>query len=91
MALVLWSPSLTDRSPRTCLQPSQAVLLGACPCGCDFQDFGIKYNCENGGPAPEGLTNSIYKYTTTISELKFASLPKVCPSRLPACATLSRL
>jgi len=29
------------------------------------EDFGIKYNCENGGPAPEGLTDAIYKLTTT--------------------------
>lgn len=31
------------------------------------QDFGIKYNCENGGPAPESLTNKIYENTKTIS------------------------
>ena len=31
------------------------------------EDFGIKYNCENGGPAPEKLTNAIYKNTTTIT------------------------
>jgi phosphoglucomutase len=31
------------------------------------QDFGIKYNCENGGPAPESLTNKIYDNTKTIS------------------------
>uniref|UniRef100_A0A7S0QM37 phosphoglucomutase (alpha-D-glucose-1,6-bisphosphate-dependent) n=1 Tax=Pyramimonas obovata TaxID=1411642 RepID=A0A7S0QM37_9CHLO len=34
------------------------------------EDFGIKYNSDNGGPAPEKLTNAIYKYTTTISEIK---------------------
>jgi len=31
------------------------------------EDFGIKYNCENGGPAPEGVTDAIYENTTTIS------------------------
>lgn len=31
-------------------------------------DFGIKYNMENGGPAPEGVTDKIYNVTTTISE-----------------------
>ncbi|VDM18437.1 unnamed protein product, partial [Hydatigera taeniaeformis] len=31
-------------------------------------DFGIKYNIENGGPAPETITNEVYKITTTISE-----------------------
>ncbi|KAL4401478.1 Phosphoglucomutase-2 [Malassezia pachydermatis] len=29
-------------------------------------DFGIKYNMENGGPAPEGVTNKIYELTTKI-------------------------
>ncbi|CAI5945945.1 unnamed protein product [Closterium sp. NIES-64] len=46
--------------------------------GGPHEDFGIKYNCENGGPAPEGLTNQIYQHTTTISELKIAEgLPEV--------------
>ncbi|GAB0092645.1 1,2-dihydroxy-3-keto-5-methylthiopentene dioxygenase [Sergentomyia squamirostris] len=33
-------------------------------------DFGIKFNCENGGPAPDGVTNKIYQLTTTISSYK---------------------
>ncbi|VDM36520.1 unnamed protein product [Toxocara canis] len=36
-------------------------------------DFGIKFNCENGGPAPEKVTEAIYKLTTTISEYR------ICP------------
>lgn len=31
-------------------------------------DFGIKYNMENGGPAPESVTNKIYQVTTSIKE-----------------------
>jgi len=34
------------------------------------EDFGIKYNCENGGPAPDSLTNAIYANTTTIKHYK---------------------
>jgi phosphoglucomutase len=34
------------------------------------EDFGIKYNCENGGPAPESLTEEIYELTRTISTVK---------------------
>ncbi|CAI4233356.1 unnamed protein product [Auanema sp. JU1783] len=30
-------------------------------------DFGIKFNCENGGPAPDAVTNAIYNITTKIS------------------------
>nr|AAG44904.1 phosphoglucomutase [Drosophila melanogaster]AAG44911.1 phosphoglucomutase [Drosophila melanogaster]AAG44912.1 phosphoglucomutase [Drosophila melanogaster] len=33
-------------------------------------DFGIKFNCENGGPAPDAFTNHIYKITTEIKEYK---------------------
>jgi len=37
------------------------------------EDFGIKYNCENGGPAPEKLTDAIYNVTKTITSVK------ICP------------
>jgi len=30
------------------------------------EDFGIKYNTENGGPAPNDVTDAIYKQTTKI-------------------------
>lgn len=33
-------------------------------------DFGIKFNCENGGPAPDQVTNKIYKLSTEISQYK---------------------
>ncbi|KAL8053007.1 hypothetical protein ABFX02_05G043200 [Erythranthe guttata] len=42
------------------------------------EDFGIKYNMENGGPAPEGITDKIYSNTTTIKEYLIAEgLPDV--------------
>jgi len=34
-------------------------------------DFGIKYNCENGGPAPEKMTNKMVEWTGKVTELKF--------------------
>lgn len=34
-------------------------------------DFGIKFNCENGGPASDSVTNKIYELSTTIKEYKF--------------------
>lgn len=40
-------------------------------------DFGIKYNMSNGGPAPENVTNKIYEITKTIKEYKTADVPKV--------------
>ncbi|WKX93824.1 hypothetical protein Q1695_011245 [Nippostrongylus brasiliensis] len=30
-------------------------------------DFGIKFNCDNGGPAPDAVTNAIYTITTQMS------------------------
>lgn len=46
-----------------------------------LQDFGIKYNMENGGPAPEAITDKIYENTKTIKEYFIADLPDV---RLPS-------
>ena len=34
------------------------------------EDFGIKYNVSNGGPAPENVTNAIYERTKTITKYK---------------------
>ncbi len=36
------------------------------PAGID-EDFGIKYNAGNGGPAPEKITEAIYEHTLTIN------------------------
>ncbi|WVR06625.1 hypothetical protein IAU60_003657 [Kwoniella sp. DSM 27419] len=38
-------------------------------------DFGIKFNISNGGPAPEEVTNKIHKITETIKEYKQIALP----------------
>lgn len=47
------------------------------------EDFGIKYNCENGGPAPESLTDKIYQETTKIKEYLIAEdLPTIDISKL---------
>jgi len=34
------------------------------------EDFGIKYNCENGGPAPEKMTDKMVEFTASITEIK---------------------
>ena len=45
-------------------------------------DFGIKYNVENGGPAPESVTNAIYKLTQSIDKYYQIDFPTV---RLSLC------
>ncbi len=45
-------------------------------------DFGIKYNMENGGPAPESVTNKIFDITKTISEYKIVEGPEVDLSKI---------
>ncbi|XP_006609203.1 phosphoglucomutase isoform X4 [Apis dorsata] len=36
-------------------------------------DFGIKFNCENGGPAPDYVTNKIYDITKVLKNYKTIS------------------
>ena len=65
------------------MAPFGGFILSAShnPGGID-EDFGIKYNCENGGPAPEKVTNLIYENTTRIATYKIChGLPTVDLSR----------
>lgn len=40
-------------------------------------DFGIKYNIDNGGPAPEKVTDAIYDRSKTITEYKIVDAPDI--------------
>ncbi len=41
------------------------------------EDFGIKYNISNGGPAPEKITNAIFDQTKTISQYRLAQFNSI--------------
>ena len=45
-------------------------------------DFGIKYNVENGGPAPENITEKIFAKTKAISSYKVLEAPEVDLAKL---------
>ncbi|MDP9809842.1 phosphoglucomutase [Rhizobium tibeticum] len=46
------------------------------------EDFGIKYNINNGGPAPEKITDAIYARTKVIDAYKIADFPDVNLDRI---------
>jgi len=60
------------------LKTDGGILLTAShnPGGPD-NDFGIKFNISNGGPAPEEVTNKIHNFTEDIKEYKMMELPDV--------------
>jgi phosphoglucomutase len=40
-------------------------------------DFGIKYNIQNGGPAPEAVTERIFEFTQLINHYYWADCPEI--------------
>ena len=46
------------------------------------EDFGIKFNAQNGGPALETLTNLIFEKSKTISKIHKANVPQIDLSKI---------
>jgi len=64
------SAIIRERGPRWQKAFGAFILTASHNPGGPDEDFGIKYNCEHGEPAPEKLTNEIYNGTTTIKSYK---------------------
>jgi phosphoglucomutase len=64
------SAIIRERGPRWQQCFGSFILTASHNPGGPLEDFGIKYNCENGGPAPEALTDEIYEITKSISTVK---------------------
>ncbi|WP_375428034.1 alpha-D-glucose phosphate-specific phosphoglucomutase [uncultured Sphingomonas sp.] len=64
-------------------EASGGLILSAShnPGGPD-EDFGIKYNIANGGPAPEGVTDAIHARTLAIDEYRMIDAPDLDLDRL---------
>ncbi len=54
------------------------IILSAShnPAGPD-EDFGIKYNTANGGPAPEKITEAIFENSKLMQAFKIADIPEI--------------
>ena len=46
------------------------------------EDFGVKFNMPNGGPAPESVTEAIYSRTTTMAEYRIWEGPEIDLARI---------
>lgn len=64
------SAIIRERGPKWQKAFGAFILTASHNPGGPEEDFGIKYNCEHGEPAPEKITDQIYANTTTLKTYK---------------------
>lgn len=67
------SAIIRERGPRWQKAFGAFILTASHNPGGPDEDFGIKYNCEHGQPAPASMTDAIYDNTTKISSYKICN------------------
>eukprot|EP00523_Entomoneis_sp_CCMP467_P000358 CAMPEP_0168747598 /NCGR_PEP_ID=MMETSP0724-20121128/15742_1 /TAXON_ID=265536 /ORGANISM="Amphiprora sp., Strain CCMP467" /LENGTH=1056 /DNA_ID=CAMNT_0008795399 /DNA_START=35 /DNA_END=3205 /DNA_ORIENTATION=- len=76
------SAIIRERGPKWQKAFGAFILTASHNPGGPDEDFGIKYNCELGQPAPASLTDAIYAGTTTIKTYKICeSFPTIDVSK----------
>lgn len=72
------SAIIRERGPSHVKAFGAFILTASHNPGGPEEDFGIKYNCENGGPAPERLTDLVFELTRTVSSVRACeSFPEI--------------
>lgn len=77
------SAIIRERGPQWQSAFGAFILTASHNPGGPEEDFGIKFNCKNGEPAPEKLTNAIFENTTKIeSYRKVQKMPEIDLSKV---------
>ena len=73
---ILSTPAVSATIRRSKAMGGLVLSASHNPGGID-EDFGIKYNIRNGGPAPEAVTERIYAETREINEYLIVDCPEI--------------
>jgi len=82
------SAIIRERGPKWQKAFGAFILTASHNPGGPDEDFGIKYNCEHGQPAPEKVTDEIYNNTTTIKSYKICNDFPDLDIHAPGCSTI---